>query len=136
MNGQISKSWLLLVLLACAGCGSGRYPVHGRVTYEDGQPVPAGIVMAEATIEKEPVSVQGNIEQDGMFQWGADTPGDGALPGSYRVIIMPLTPSDLELSQGKKPDVPGKYGSYESSGITFEVKPQDNVLDITVSRPK
>src|SRR5262245_21733529 len=127
---------LLLLAALGAGCGSGRYPVTGRVSYPDGTPVEAGTVVAEATVDGKAVGVQGNIGKDGSFRMGADRPGDGALPGQYRVLVMPVALSDLELSQGKAPAVDGKFASYQTSGLTFEIKPQRNVLDITVSRPK
>jgi hypothetical protein len=125
----------LLLLAVAAGCGSGRYPVSGRVTYEDGSPVEAGIVIGEATVNDELVGVQGNIERDGSFRWGADTPGDGALPGEYRVIVVPVSLGDSELAEGKLPAVHSKFTRYETSGITFEVKPEENVLNIRVARP-
>ena len=127
----------LLVLTAlAAGCGSGRYAVTGRVTYEDGSPVEAGTVIGEATVEGKAVSVQGNIEKDGTFAWGTERAGDGAPPGQYRVIVMPVALGDAELAEGKQPAVDGKYTHFDTSGITFEVKAQKNVLNITVSRPK
>jgi hypothetical protein len=126
---------LFLAALA-SGCGSGRYPVIGRVTYEDGSPVEAGTVIGEAKVHGKAVGVQGNIEQDGGFRWGTARPGDGALPGNYRVIVVPVALGDSELAEGKVPAVDGKFGKYETSGITFEVKPERNVLNITVTRPK
>jgi hypothetical protein len=127
----------LLLLVVCApGCGSGRYEVTGHVTYEDGGPVEAGTVIGEATVNGKLVGVQGNIEPDGSFSWGSNRPGDGALPGTYRVLIMPVALGDAELAEGKRPAVGGKYTKFETSGITFEVKPESNVLNITVERPK
>ena len=126
---------LFLVVCTC-GCSSGRYTVTGRVTYEDGSPVEAGTVIGEATVNGKLVGVQGNIASDGTFCWGSDRAGDGALPGSYRVLIMPVALGDAELAEGKQPAFGGKYTKYETSGITFEVKPESNVLNITVARPK
>jgi len=125
-----------LVLLFAAGCGSGRYPVSGLVTYEDGTPVEAGTVIGEAAVDGKPAGVQGNIEKDGTFTWGADRPGDGALPGTYKVVVMPRALGDSELAEGKRPAVDGKYTKFETSGLSFEVKPQKNEFNITVSRPK
>jgi hypothetical protein len=129
---------LVPVLLAAltAGCGSGRYPVAGRVAYEDGSPVEAGTVIGEATVDGRLVGVQGNIEPDGTFAWGSDRPGDGAPAGLYRVVVMPVALGDSELAEGKHPAVDGKYTKYDTSGITFEVKPGRNELNITVTRPK
>jgi hypothetical protein len=106
------------------------------VTYEDGSPVEAGTVIGEATVDGKPVGVQGNIERDGAFRWGTDRPGDGALPGKYRVVVMPAALGDSELAAGKTPAVDSKFTKYETSGITFEVKPGTNELNITVTRPK
>ena len=125
----------VLALLA-VGCASGRYPVGGRVAYEDGTPVESGTVIGEATVDGKAVGVQGNIEKDGSFTWGSEKPGDGAPPGTYKVLVMPRALGDAELSEGKQPAVAGKYTKFETSGITFEVKPEKNVLNITVSRPK
>jgi len=127
---------LMIGLLALAGgCNSGRQTVTGKVTYEDGAPVTAGTVVAEATIDGKMVGIQGNIESDGTFRMGGATPGDGALPGSYRVMIIAPSLSDFEKGQGKKPAF-GGYDSFEKSGITLEVKPGKNELPIKVQHPK
>jgi hypothetical protein len=127
----------VLVLSALApGCGSGRYPVAGRVTYEDGTPVEEGTVIGEAEVDGKLVGVQGNIGKDGTFRWGGETAGDGALPGNYRVLVMPRALGDSEKAEGKVPAVDGKFGKYDTSGLTFEVKPGKNDLPITVTRPK
>ena len=49
---------------------------------------------------------------------------------------MPPPLGDAEMAEGKQPAVDGKYTKYETSGLTFEVKPEKNELNITVSRPK
>lgn len=125
----------LLALLA-VGCASGRHPVNGRVTYEDGTPVEAGTVIGEATVDGKSVGVQGGIDKDGSFSWGTERPGDGALPGTYKVIVVPQALGDAEMAEGKQPAVAGKYTKFESSGLKFEVKPEKNVFNIIVSRPK
>src|SRR5262245_32122479 len=130
-------SWAALLLIVFAsGCGSGRYAVTGRVTYEDGTPVEGGTVIGEATVNGKLVAVQGNIEKDGTFSWGTERAGDGAQPGNYRVIVMPVALSDAEMGEGKRPTVASKYTKYETSGLTFEVKSSGkNQLNISVSRP-
>lgn len=125
----------LAALTGAAGCSSGRYPVSGRVTYEDGTPLPEGSVVGESSDGEKPVMARGTVGPDGKFEWGTERPGDGAKPGKYRVIILPRALGDAELARGEVPAVDGKYTKYESSGITFEVKPEKNELNITVPKP-
>src|SRR5262245_47887033 len=112
----------VVLLAALSGCSSGRHRVTGTVTYEDGTPLTQGTVAGEATIDGKLVGVQGSVQKDGTFEWGTESPGDGAYPGTYRVIVLPRALGDAEASQGKLPDVERKYTSYETSKITFEVK--------------
>lgn len=127
---------LLAVGLLLAGCNSGRYPVSGQILYEDGAPVTAGTIIAEATIDGKIVGLQGNVESDGKFTLGGASPGDGALPGQYQVLVTTPTISDAEKAQGKKPLLDGKYSRFQSSGLTLEVKPGKNQFPIKVARPR
>ena len=47
------------------------------------------------------VAVQGTIQKDGSFTWGGDRQGDGALPGTYKVIVVPPSLSEYELEHGQ-----------------------------------
>jgi hypothetical protein len=127
---------LLALVVALPGCASRRSVVTGKVTYEDGTPVEGGSVIGEATVDGKLVAVQATIKKDGSFSWGGDREGDGALPGSYKVIVVPVSLSEYQLSQGERPAVDGKYTKYETSGLSFEVKEGRNEFNITVSRPK
>ncbi len=124
-----------LLLSSTIGCNSGRYPVTGKVLYPDGTPVPSGTVIGEATVDGKLVAVQGNIESNGSFTLGGAQPNEGALPGSYRIAIMPESLSDAELASGKQLAVDGKYGNMATSGLTLEVKDGPNELKITVEKP-
>ena len=128
--------WLLMLCgLTCVGCNGGRLSVEGSVKYPDGTPVPGGTVIAEATVDGKLVGIQGNIEPDGSFKLGGTTPGDGALPGKYRAMIMPVALSDADLSAGKTPALGGKYAKMDSAGIQFEVAQGMGPLTITVDKP-
>src|SRR5262249_44560620 len=74
----------LAALTGAAGCNSGRYPVTGRVVYEDGSPLTEGGVVGEATVDGKNVMARGTVGSDGRFEWGTERPGDGARPGSYK----------------------------------------------------
>jgi hypothetical protein len=126
---------LAAALLAAAGCGPGRYPVTGRVAYEDGAPLTEGTVVAEAGEGADKVMAQGAVRPDGTFEWGTVKPGDGARPGKYRVAVLPRALGDAEASSGARPSVDGKFTRFETSGIAFEVKEGRNELPITVTKP-
>src|SRR5438067_1061279 len=68
----------LLCLLGAAGCGSGLYPVRGKVTYPDGKPVTEGMVVFESKSEEARVTARGEIQSDGSFALSTHKPGDGA----------------------------------------------------------
>jgi hypothetical protein len=133
---RLGAAAALAALLAAAGCGSDRYPVTGRVTYEDGSPVTEGNVIGHSGEGPSAVTVQGSVQPDGTFEWGTERPGDGARPGKYRVAVMPRGLGDAEMAAGMLPAVDSKYGDPKTSGIEFEVKPQRNELNITVTKPK
>lgn len=138
MPYRTAPTWLapLLVAVLAAGCGSGRYTVTGRVTYPDGTPVTEGVVVGEAVEGDRRVMAQGVIGRDGSFTWGTLKPGDGAIPGSYKVAVLPRALGDSELAQGMKPAVAGKYTHFDSSKLTLDVTPAGpNRLDIVVTRP-
>jgi hypothetical protein len=126
----------LAVLLAAAGCGSGRYQVSGRVSYEDGTPVPDLNVIGQMGEGVESVTVQGTARSDGTFSWGTEKPGDGAKPGKYLVAVIPRGLGDAELAQGMLPAVDPKFSNPQTSGIEFDVKPGKNELNITLPKPK
>jgi hypothetical protein len=127
---------LLALVVALPGCGSRRSTVAGKVRYDDGTPVEAGSVIGEATVDGKLVAVQATIQPDGSFSWGGDREGDGALPGMYKVIVVPVSLSEYQLAQGQTSAIDGKYAKYETSGLSFEVKEGRNEFNITVSRPK
>lgn len=128
---------LLVVPVLLIGCSNnGQYPVHGRVTYEDGSPLTEGIVVGEMSEGESRVMARGNVESDGSFSWGTKKPGDGAKPGKYRVVVLARTVGEREASQGKLPDVDPKFSNPKTSGIDFEVQPGKNELNIKVSKPQ
>ena len=87
---------IAVVLLGLAGCGGPRlYPVHGKVTWEDGaeaRELAGGLVICESVDGK--VGARGDIEQDGSFQLSTYKPGDGVLPGKHRVAVVEYSPRE------------------------------------------
>lgn len=78
--------------------------------------------------------VRGHLDQDGRFSLGTDSPGDGAPPGKYRVLVAARALSDIERST-MPPFIDPKFEKFATSGLELEVKPGKNELNITVKKP-
>ncbi len=107
-----------LVLLGVSGCGGGAlFPVSGKVTYKDGKPVTAGLVIFEPVGQRP--SARGEIQPDGSFQLGTYGDKDGAMEGEYKVLIAPPPLPE----EGKRPPSPihPKYQKLESTPLKFTV---------------
>jgi len=128
------------------GCGDTtglpkRYPVSGTVTYQ-GKPVEKGSINFIATAA-DGRSAAGEI-QNGEYSLTTAEPGDGAIPGKYKVTVVAV---DIDTTQLKaiakggqfhhdkafakanrtaKKLVPSKYQVPEMSDLTAEVKAQTN----------
>jgi hypothetical protein len=140
-------------LMIVIGCGDdsgldARHPVSGKVTYNS-QPVAKGridFVPAEATGR----AASGDIS-DGTYTLTTAKPGDGALPGSYKVTVTSVEVDTTELkaiakggqfhhdeaflkaNQNAKRLVPAKYQLAETSGLTATVKAESNKIDFPLT---
>lgn len=126
-----------LVLLACGGLtgcrrGPTLVPAEGRVVFE-GKPLTTGAIMVQP--EAGPAA-QAKIQPDGSFRLGTYLPGDGAIPGTATVRIIcrqDLTQPGEERAYGRSL-IPEKYGQFESSGLTVEIKTGMEPLLIDIPR--
>jgi hypothetical protein len=104
-----------LLLFGAAGCGPALYPAGGKVTYPDGKPVTAGMVVFESKGQDRPVTARGEIQSDGSFRLSTHRPGDGVPPGKYRALVSPkYDPNAVDRPAKAQPFVP-------KSGLEFEV---------------
>jgi hypothetical protein len=132
-----------VVVVGCSGDDSGlerRYKVSGTVKYK-GELVPKGTVFFEPADLSKGRHASGYIENGSYsLTTAGSAPGDGALPGDYKVGIVA---SDLDLSgvakatpggmihhgekehkealKGAKSFVPQKYAQTTTSGLTAKV---------------
>src|SRR5262245_1010822 len=119
-RGSSQRPWALvsLVLFGAGGCGSQTlFPVSGKVTYKDGKPVTAGLVIFEPVDQK--TSARGEIRADGSFHLGTHTDNDGAREGEYKVLIAP--PPLPEEGKQRRSSVHPKYQSLESTPLKVTV---------------
>ncbi len=123
----------LLLFVLAAGCGQkpaqSPVPVRG-VLKLDGNPVSGAVV----TFQPEDPSSKaafGTVAPDGTFRLTTDSPGDGAVPGKYKVIIQPpveggATPFDDPTKPAARPKssglkVPEKYTRLDLTPLTQDV---------------
>jgi len=110
----------MVLLLLAAGCGTPEpelFPLAGRVLYR-GRPVAGAELGFHPLFEGpgwSPVAVTG---EDGSFQAATKQPGDGVLPGRYKVTVVwhPET-SDGEESPNR---LPARYASPVTSDLEVE----------------
>jgi hypothetical protein len=119
------------------GCGSSEpptpptIPVRGKVTYQ-GQPVPKG------TVTYQPASgrpASGEIQPDGTYQLSTFGSKDGAVAGTYKIIIIANSgdPSKMPSTPGYVPPkdlVPKKYSSLDTSGLEMIVSADRTSYDL------
>jgi hypothetical protein len=123
VRGSVRCPWhagalVCLALFGASGCGGETlFPVSGTVTYKDGKPVTAGLVIFEPVSQK--ISARGEIQADGSFQLGTHRDNDGALEGEYKVLIAP--PPQPEEGKRRRSPIHPKYRNLESTPLRFTV---------------
>ncbi|MGE3820300.1 MAG: hypothetical protein AB7I30_12840 [Isosphaeraceae bacterium] len=146
---RVTPTVAVALALFASGCGSDsglpqRYPVSGKVTYK-GEPVPKGRIDF-VTSDPEGRSASGEIT-DGYYKLTTADPGDGALPGKYKVTVtsVEVDTSEMEkIAQGgqfhhdkaffkaqktAKNLLPPRYKLADTSGLEAEVKEESNTHD-------
>ena len=132
---------LALAALALAGCRGrgGPYPVRGTVVWEDGQPA-TELRGYTVTFESEALhkSATGDIGADATFQLTTVQPGDGAVPGRYKVTLTP-PPAPAAGERGQKarrfkPVLDPRYQSLERTNLAATVEAESNVIQLKVKR--
>src|SRR5262245_18285450 len=123
---RLSRLVFTFQLFAITGCGGSTTPVNGRVKFKDARHVS---LLAGDEVAFEPgegkTSAVGHIGPDGSFKLSTFGADDGAIPGSYRVAITPPTSPDPD-KPPQKPQLPPMYASFDTSGLTVEIKPGRN----------
>jgi hypothetical protein len=130
---------LLLLTLCIAGCSKDATTGHvSGIVRLDGKPLTTGTIRFIPSAGR---PATGQIQSDGTFTLGTYGKNDGAIVGLHRVTVVAIQ-SDLNQADASdresatrrttaSPDVkslvPKRYNGPVSSGLTFEVKPGDNL---------
>jgi hypothetical protein len=129
--------WAVLIAAGIAGCSSAptTYTVVGKVVYKGtGEPATRledGFIILEPITEPGAVSVQGGIDEEGMFRLGTIVGGKtypGAVAGEFRGRIDP--PSRRAVAH--------KYTQFDTSGIRITISGdrQDLVVEVEPGNKK
>ncbi|MCI0333358.1 MAG: hypothetical protein L0228_09065 [Planctomycetes bacterium] len=133
----------ILIVLACGlvmGCGSGSPfdydKVSGKLTYEDGSPIPGGglrlrfIAQDAPQVENAfPRPAFANVDAQGEFAGVTSHKfGDGLIPGKHKVAI------EKEGLPDARPPVPKEYLSINTTPLVVDT--EDSPFHIKVPKPK
>jgi hypothetical protein len=148
LNKPVFASLVGLGLCLVVGCGDDtglekRYRVSGTVSY-NGKPVEKGQISFIPDDIKKQREATGFIE-NGQFTLTTSAPGDGALPGEYKVTVVSKEVDDSKVTEtvkkygggGRQSEiakanaagkmlVPGKYALADTSDLKATVKPEAN----------
>jgi hypothetical protein len=94
-----------------------------------------GLVVFRPVDEKLQVSARGDIHPDGTFVLGTYQEGDGAVSGKYQTAITPPPRRKVREKPVEKAIVHPRFESYDTSGLEFEVKREQNNFTIQVDKP-
>ena len=141
--------WLAAASLLPAGCDrrpAGRpatAPVTGVVRF-DGEAVAGATVSFQADAGGR--SASGITDAQGRYQLSTFARADGAVPGSYKVIVLKYATADGSAGgqdnyvppQGPEPPpkhlLPEKYSTVKTSSLTATVANGPNTIDFDLAR--
>lgn len=138
---SLNRGFLFMVMFGTTlatfcGCG-GVYDasVAGVVTL-DSNPVPRGTVTFKPSGTGP--AAYGQIQSDGSYvlRTGRE---EGLPPGQYQVTVVANEPAPMQQTASGGPPPPGKpitpawYKQIETSGLTFQVEPGSNDINLELS---
>ncbi len=83
------------------------------------------------------INARGKINSDGTFQLSTFNPMDGAVVGTHDCVVVQLVLAEELTTTGSTFGVVDpKHNSYASSGLTIDVRPENNevILEVTAFR--
>ena len=123
---------LSLCLVFLVGCSS-KVKVSGKVTFQDGEPVPVGKVV----FEDDQHTYFGIIQPDGKYSAGVRRDGDGIPPGKYRVAVAGAWAENVydgeTLVSEARPLIAEKWTDSKTSGLEYDIQ-KSMTINIEVGR--
>jgi hypothetical protein len=126
MSSNSMRALLILFCFVYVGCDSGSpydyVKVNGKISYDDGMPIPAGAIRlqfaaldAPAIEGAHPRPAVANVDAQGEFPCATSYKyGDGLIPGKHKVAIQQATAQDGKLL------VPKEYTSIATTPLLVD----------------
>jgi hypothetical protein len=131
----------IVAVLCSAGCGEKKdnlVPVSGLLTWEDGTPI------GQAQVDFLPdgaggLGASGYTDDQGKFDLTTKSPGDGAAPGKYKVVVKKRVSTAPKGPAGNDPtkmmeEYTSKFKK-KSSGFTLATKKIETDLPEVYASP-
>jgi len=139
-RGASVKAYLAAAILLSPGCGSGGpfeyMPVQGKLSYEDGSPIPAAgsIALQFESLDAKPVGemhprpAMASVDSQGVFTSATSLKyADGLIPGKHKVALHYATDAKGELL------VPKEYTHLGTTPLVIDTG--DGNIEIKVPKP-
>lgn len=129
---------LAVGLTASSGCGNphGTVPVSGKVTVKGESPPGAGTISftcVEAASGFPQRPAMAKFDTDGAYQVTSFSPGDGLIPGKYKLAIECYeTPPNMD-GKPVKSYIDAKYMNGETSGFELDVEPKARPIQFNIN---
>lgn len=91
-NRRSEWAYVIFLLCACLGCGKGTVDVRARVTL-DGKPLEGAAVTLVGVGDTKNRPATGISDAEGNVRFTTFEPGDGVLPGEYKVLVSKMPKS-------------------------------------------
>lgn len=152
---QIGRVVTLLGAVACVGCGDGMVKLNARVTL-DGKPLEGASVALYGEGENRNRPAAGMTDANGMVTFTTFQPGDGVLPGEYKVVVIKSpksvdeemasydrnNPEDVKRMLARETGgnvaftpstLPRSYLNPQTSPLSVKVPPDEDVVEFALN---
>jgi hypothetical protein len=132
-RNTLRYSVVLMLAIVAFGCGHRGVDlptatVVGRVMYR-GKPLAGGRI---AFIHASGQAAGGELTSDGSFRLDAYQGDNRISVECYDFDVPGSTKKRSRMMENNKSLIPDRYMNYGTSGLTFEVKPDNNTADFTL----
>jgi hypothetical protein len=157
-SSQLFKTFVLILIMLGVGCGGSKKPVKVEgIVKVDGKPT-ADVLVLFISQEKGGHDANGTTDENGVFHLTSFNTNDGALPGSYKVVVTktkggsdivtkanPKDPDAMrkammegmvnrtqDRNAAPKTELPEIYSKAETTTLKYQI-PYDGTIEIEIS---